>query len=83
MVGLWQADYSPSRVGGSPEDTDYLGVGVTVCVHMSHAPGLTCLSSAAPKHDKGFHYKCLSGVLVARPGSFYIIFFFTVYTEKN
>lgn len=55
---------------------------MTVCVHMSHAPGLTCLSSAAPKHDKGFHYKCLSGVLVARPGSFFFLLYMLRKTES-
>lgn len=82
-VGLWRVDCSPPEPG-FPQDTDYLDVGVTVCEHMSHAPGLTCLSSAAPKHDKGFHYKCLSGVAVARPGSFYIIIlFYCIRCEKQ
>lgn len=67
----------------SPEEIDYLDVAVTVCVHMGHAPGLVGLSSAAPKHDKGFHYQCLLGVLVAQCGSFNIIIFLLYLLRKN
>lgn len=46
---------------------------MAVCVHTGHAPGSVCPSSAALKHDKGFHYRCLLGVAVAQCGSFNII----------